>query len=237
MAAEVIVAVPNVALAVYAHPDDADVSCGGALAAWSARGCVVHLLVCASGDKGSSDPLVDPGDLVALRSREVDAASRALGIVEVHRLDRADGSLENEVGLRGDIVEVVRRVRPDTVVCPDPTAVFFGEHYFNHHDHRATGWATLDAVAPAASSPLYHPDRGAAHQVESVLLSGTLDPNVFVDISASLDAKADAILCHASQLDGSGEWFRSVVRERAEEAGRAAGVPYAEGFRRLRLTS
>lgn len=235
MAVEIVSDVPRVALAVYAHPDDADVSCGGSIAAWAAAGCEVHLLVCAAGDKGSTDASADADALVALRTLEVEAASLVLGIAEVHRLDRPDGTLENDEGLRADIVEVVRRVRPDTVVCPDPTAAFFGEHYFNHHDHRATGWATLDAVAPAAASPLYHRDRGPAHQVETVLLSGTLEANVFVDISASVEAKGDAIICHASQLEGGGEWFRSVVRERAEEAGRAAGVPFAEGFRRLRL--
>lgn len=236
MAAVLLTAVPSTALAVYAHPDDADVSCGGTLASWAAARCAVHLLICTVGDKGSSDPRTDPEALVARRVEEVDKASKALGLTAVHRLGRRDGTLENDESLRAEIVGIVRQVRPDTVVCPDPTAVLFGEHYFNHHDHRVVGWAALDAVAPAASSPLYHPDRGAAHQVRLVLLSGTLEPSVFVDVSASVDAKADAIVCHASQVGETGEWFRTVVRERAEEAGRAAGVRYAEGFRRLALT-
>ena len=48
--------------------------------------------------------------------------------------------------------------------------------------------------------------------------------------------KAEALLCHESQLAETGEWLRQVVRQRAEDAGRAAGVRYAEGFRLLRLT-
>ncbi len=126
-------------------------------------------------------------------------------------------------------------LKPDVVVCPDPEAVFFGQSYFNHRDHRIVGWATLDAVAPAAANPHYFPTAGPAHQVECVYLSGTLAPDVWVDISATVDDKAEALLCHQSQLGETGEWLRTAVRERAEEAGRAAGVAYAEGFRRLSL--
>ncbi|MEO6120800.1 MAG: PIG-L family deacetylase, partial [Acidimicrobiales bacterium] len=99
----------------------------------------------------------------------------------------------------------------------------------------SVGWATLDAVAPAASSPHYFPDAGPAHQVEAVYLSGTLDPDVWVDISRFIEAKAEALLCHKSQMAETGEWLRQVVRQRAEEEGRAVGVDHAEGFRLLRL--
>src|SRR5207302_351117 len=75
----------------------------------------------------------------------------------------ADGELDNTSELRRQIVTTIRRVRPDAVVCPDPTAVFFGDRYFNHHDHREVGWATLDAVAPAASNPHYFPNAGPVH--------------------------------------------------------------------------
>src|SRR5207253_200970 len=57
-----------------------------------------------------------------------------------------------------------------------------------------------------------------------------------VDLPATLDVKLEAVLCHRSQLTETGEWLRTVIRERAEEGGRQAGVRYAEGFRRLRLT-
>jgi len=111
----------------------------------------------------------------------------------------------------------------------------FGQHYFNHRDHRVVGFATLDAVAPAASNPRYFPDAGPAHHVASVYLSGTLEPDVWIDITASIDAKAEALLCHESQLGETDEWLRTVVRQRAEEGGRQAGVRFAEGFRRLLL--
>ncbi len=226
---------PATALAVYAHPDDAEVSCGGALAAWCSAGSEVHLLVCTRGDKGSPDPRTDARELVARRAGEVDEAAAVLGLASVRRLGRPDGELENDVATRSEIVAVVRSVRPDTVLCPDPLAVFFEEGYFNHHDHRVAGWATLDAVAPAAASPLYFPERGEAHQVRTLLLSGSLEPNVLVDISSSIEAKVAAILCHRSQLGEGGEWSRAVVEERAADAGALVGVGFAEAFRRLVL--
>lgn len=233
--AELVDRIPGRALAIYAHPDDADVSCGGTLAAWARGGCEVHLVVCTTGDKGTTSKGTDPGELVVRRAREVLEASKLLGLSSVRRLEIPDGKVENSASLRGELVGLVRLLRPEIVLCPDPTAVLFGEHYFNHRDHREAGWAALDALSPAASSPLYFPERGEPHQVGVVLLSGTLEPVVFVDITATIDLKADAIGCHASQLGEAGEWFRTVVRERAEEAGRQAGVRFAEGFRRLRL--
>jgi LmbE family N-acetylglucosaminyl deacetylase len=117
--------------------------------------------------------------------------------------------------------------------------VFFGDRHFNHLDHRVTGWATLDAVAPAAGNPLYFPEQIAeglaVHEVRTVYLSGTLEPNCWVDVSASIERKIDALLCHESQLVEPGEWFRSFVREQAADAGRPVGLTTAEAFRRLRL--
>ena len=46
--------------------------------------------------------------------------------------------------------KVLGALRPEVVIGPDPTAVFFGDGYVNHVDHRTIGWTLLDAVAPAA---------------------------------------------------------------------------------------
>ncbi len=226
---------PERVLAVYAHPDDADVSCGGTLARWASEGATVEVVVCAAGDKGSSDPAVVPEELATRRSGEVARASQALGLAGHHLLGHFDGDLENDSLLRREIVTLVRALRPDVVVCPDPTAVFFGSSYLNHRDHRIVGWATLDAVAHEARSPHYFPDSGAAHRVDEVWLSGSLEPDTWIDIASSIDAKTAALRCHESQVSEAGEWLRTFVQERAEEAGRQAGVRYAEGFRRLTL--
>jgi len=233
--AELVETVPASALAVYAHPDDAEVSCGGTLARWSAAGAVVHVCICTQGDKGSSDPAANPPDLAARRRTEVNAAAEVLGLAGHHHLDVPDGELEETPELRGRIVALIRQLRPEVVIAPDPTAVFFGQHYVNHRDHRVVGWATLDAVAPAASSPHYFPQAGPPHRVETLYLSGTLDPNVWIDISRTIESKVAAVACHASQVGEPGEWLRTVVQERAEEAGRVARVGYAESFRRVLL--
>lgn len=233
--AELLTSIPRRVLAVYAHPDDSDVSCGGSLARWADAGSEVHLLVCALGDKGSTDRETDVGDLVRKRFDELNGAQEVLRVTSVESLGHRDGELENDLELRKEIVRAIRAVKPDALVCPDPLAVFFGEHYYNHRDHRIVGWAALDAASPAASSPLYFPDAGPPFGVEVAYLSGSLEPNVYVDISQTIDRKTDAIMCHASQLGEAGESFRQVFYERAEEAGRSVGVHFAEAFRRIRL--
>jgi LmbE family N-acetylglucosaminyl deacetylase len=74
------------------------------------------------------------------------------------------------------------------------------------------------------------------HEVETVLLSGTLEPSVWVDVSSTIEDKAAAVSCHRSQFADQGEWAARAVRQRASEDGRQAGVAFAEGFRRLRLS-
>lgn len=231
--------VPARVLAVYGHPDDPEISAGGTLASWAAAGSEVWLLLTARGDKGTTDPEADRDALVAERRRETRAAVALLGLAGARFLDHDDGELTDDVALRAEICAVVRELQPDAVLCPDPTAVFFGDSYFNHRDHRITGWATLDAIAPAAGYPHYFPEQLAAglgvHQVDRVYLSGTLEPNCWIDISDQLERKIDALFCHGTQLADAGDWFREFLRARAEEGGHAAGVRYAEGFRCLRL--
>lgn len=228
--------IPARALAVYSHPDDPEVACGGTLARWVASGCEVLVVVACAGEKGASDLAADPSALAIRRAEEVRAAAVALGVAEVVLWGHPDGELDRVGDLRESLVGVIRTFRPEVVVGPDPTAVFFGDGYVNHVDHRTLGWALLDAVAPAASSPLYHPERGPAHQVATLLLSGTLEPDVWVDIAGSLGAKVEALFCHRSQLPpDAGDWLADFVRSRAEDDGRRGGTAFAEGFRRLRF--
>ncbi|HTL85472.1 MAG TPA: PIG-L deacetylase family protein [Acidimicrobiia bacterium] len=230
---------PQRVLAVYAHPDDPEISAGGTLARWADAGAEVHVLVTTRGDKGTNDPDADLDALARLRVEETAAAAEVLGVAGHQHLDYPDGEIEDNKELRQALVRAVRTVRPDVVLCPDPTAVFFGDGYVNHRDHRVTGWTMLDAVAPAAGNPHYFPELRAegldTHHVREVYLSGTLEPNVWVDISTTLERKIDALFCHASQLVETGEWFREFLRESAIAAGRAAGVRYAEAFRRLQF--
>ena len=226
---------PGIVLAVYAHPDDADVGCGGTLARWAKGGTVVHLIVCTDGGKGTTELRVQPKKLAAERASELEASSALIGLTSVDNLGFRDGELTDSDEFRRTLVARVRELRPDVVCGHDPTAIFFGQDYFNHRDHRILGLTLLDAVAPAAALPHYFPDAGPPHQVATVLLSGTLEPDDWVDVSDTIETKAAAVECHRSQFAGQNGWAGEAVRRRAAEEGRRAGVAYAEGFRRLSL--
>ncbi len=226
---------PRCAMAIYAHPDDADVAAGGLLAQWSGEGCEVHLVVVCNGAKGSHAPTADEGSLRDIRGDELQLAADLLGASSVISLDRPDGEVSNDEELRATLVGLIRRYRPDVVLGPDPTATFFAGVYVNHRDHRETGWALLDAVAPAAAMPLYFPDRGEPHQVRQLLLSGTHEPDIVADVTRTIDTKVKAVLAHTSQLAGDAEAIRELVYGRAEQAGRPINVEFGEAFRSVEL--
>ena len=233
--AEIVDDVPAVALAVYAHPDDPDVAAGGTLARWAAAGSTVHVCICADGDKGSEDPSVRARDLVAIRRGETAAAGQILGVAEHHWLGLPDGEVEDGPELRQRIVSLVRgssrtrwwrRTRPQ---CSSASTTSTTGITWSRDGPLST------ALSPAAGNPHYFPAAGPVDKVEVLYLSGTLEPDVWVDISTTIDTKAAAVACHTSQISESGEWLRGVVRQRAEEAGREVGVRFAEGFRRIQL--
>ena len=234
-------ATPERALAIYAHPDDAEVACAGTLAGWARGGAEVHVVCVCRGEKGAAT-LVDADALAGTRARESKAAAAILGVASWSTLGRNDGEVEDDDALRAELVALIRRVRPQVVIGGDPTAVFFGSGYFNHRDHRVVGWAVLDAVSPGAASPNYFPNAGPAHRVNEVLLTGSLEPDHWIDISDTLEDKVASLLCHESQLgDGTelgadGALVAEMVADRAADVGRAVGASHAEGFRRLLLT-
>ena len=226
---------PQTAMAIYAHPDDADVAAGGLLAQWSSEGCAVHLVVICDGAKGSHVAKADSASLRGARREELQFAADLIGAASVLGLDRPDGEVVNDEKLREELVGLIRTYRPEVVLGPDPTATFFGGVYVNHRDHRETGWALLDAVAPAAAMPLYFPRKGPPHQVQQLLLSGTHEPDVVADITRTIDTKVKAVLAHASQLAGDDGAIRDMVYARAEQAGRPVGVGFGEAFRCVEL--
>lgn len=226
---------PGVVLAIYAHPDDAEVAAGGTLARWASSGAAVYVCVCAQGDKGSLDPLVVPATLVESRKFESAKASEILGLDGRYWLGHSDGEFENTAQLRAQLVGLIRKLKPHVVLAPDPTAVFFGQTYVNHRDHRVVGWAVIDAVCPAASNPHYFPGEGPPYAVSKLFLSGTLEPDVWVDVTDSIDAKVSAVICHASQIGERRDLVRSSVLRRASDAGHRAGTRFAEGFRQVVL--
>src|SRR5687768_13609680 len=87
---------PARVLAIYAHPDDLEISCGGALVRWSAAGGSTHLLTCTQGDKGTIDTAVEPQILAERRAAEAEAAAKVLGADSHDSLGYPDGELEND---------------------------------------------------------------------------------------------------------------------------------------------
>jgi len=231
---------PGPALAVFAHPDDAEISAGGTLARWVDEGREVHLLVLTNGDRGSDDPSVDRAELARTGLTETEDAARLLGLASTTVLGTHDGELENTPQVRAAIALVVRRVRPSTVLTCDPTAWFFGNRYFNHSDHRTAGAVTLDAIYPGAGNPHFFTEQLAeglaTWNVPEVWMGWTLEPSHYQDITGFMDVKLKALAEHRSQVQGGlFGFFEEWLPTEAEENGRRIGVQHAEAFRVLTL--
>lgn len=229
---------PKRILAITAHPDDADVHAGGTLARWVDEGHDVRLLVVTSGDKGHDDPSMKREDVVALRRAEQHAAARCLGVQQVTFLDFEDGELAwAGPRLVEELTRWIRKERPDTVLTLDPYAGAPGyATYQLHPDHRAVGFAVLDAVYFRAPGPLYYPAHRAAglapHRVREVWLIMGDHHDEIVDITRTFDRKLQAVRAHASQW-GRHPDLEGMLRGRAERLGRPRGLQLAEGFKRL----
>ncbi len=222
--------VPGRVLAIFAHPDDAEIAAGGTLASWASQGTEVRLVLCTLGDKGSRAD--DSPEAVALRrSHEASNAAARLGVGSLVTLGYPDGEVTNESSIRRRIVGQIREFEPEVVICPDPTTVYFAGGYYNHRDHREVGWAALDSAFPAARLPKYFPEEGRPHSVGLCLLSGTLFPDVLVDISGGLRAKIEAVAEHSSQLEYGVEWLGTALSRRAEDVAKGSGLKYGECFR------
>jgi LmbE family N-acetylglucosaminyl deacetylase len=223
-------------LAVFAHPDDAEISAGGTLARWAKEGRAVHLLVLTNGDRGSENPLQDRAELARIRVAETEAAGQVLGLAGCKVLGVHDGELENSIEVRDQIVREIRRIRPAIVLTCDPTTWFYGNRYFNHADHRTAGAAALDSVFPAAGNPLFFSEQLAeglqAWKVPEAWLAWTIQPNHDQDITGFMETKIAALAAHRSQVEGDLlGFFDQWLPLEAEEAGRRIGVKHAEPFR------
>lgn len=230
---------PKRVAVIVAHPDDAEFLCAGTVARWASEGNDVSYVLLTSGDKGSSDPAVTPEQLVATREAEQRTACDVLGVGALVFLRRSDATLVPDLDLRRDIVRVIRQLRPDVVICQDPTVRWVDQSYLNHPDHRAAGEATLDAVYPAARDRMTFPELLAEglepHKVREVYLGGAKEPDVWVDITETIEAKLASLRAHASQM---GDWDpEEMVRgwARDEAARNPAGGEYAESYKYFKL--
>jgi LmbE family N-acetylglucosaminyl deacetylase len=238
------ISAPATALAIGAHPDDVEFGCGATLAKWSDLGCVVHLLVCTDGSKGTWDPDADLAELVALRQVEQRTAAKALGATgEVVFLGWPDGELASDLRQRWQVAYWIRLLRPDVVVGHDPW-----KRYRLHPDHRHAGFLTVDGVV-AARDPHFFPEQAIAHHRPSALLLFEADEPDHVEAvgETHLARKLDALESHRSQLRstmdvtaGEGpertaqlDAFRSRVRSRLADHGAFGDVPLGEAFKAI----
>jgi Uncharacterized proteins, LmbE homologs len=221
-------------MVIAAHPDDAEFGPAGTAARWIDAGSEGWLVCCTSGDQGGEDPDADPLALAAVREAEQRAAAAIIGYTGVTFLHQPDGALANDLALREQLVREIRTFRPDAVLATDPDTIFYKNGGINHTDHRAAGIAAVDAVYPAARNPMAFPWLArsglAAHKVRRLYLFWSDRSDTWVDISATLERKIDALRAHATQIHDP-EGLAARIRTWAGEEAATIGATAAEGLR------
>ena len=214
-------------LVVTAHPDDVDFGSAGTVATFVSQGVEVSYCILTDGDAGGFDPSVPRSEIAGIRQAEQRAAAAALGVADVTFLGYPDGALYVTHELRRDITRVIRRVRPQRVLCSSPERNYL-RIYASHPDHLAAGEATLCAVYPDARNPFAHPSLAEegleAWTVPEVWVMGgpAGAPATYVDITDAFDKKVEALRCHVSQVSQF-EDLAGFLRQWAAGTAQAAG--------------
>lgn len=218
-------------LLIAAHPDDPEFGCGGTIAKWAAAGKQITYVLLTSGDKGSKDPHVHPGQLATQREAEQRAAARALGVQQVIFLRHPDGLLENNLDLRRQLAGLIRKHKPHILVAIDPW-----RRYQLHPDHRAAGFAALDGFWAAREWHIFPEQLDADEEpwrIKELYLFWTDYIDYWEDITETIDKRIAALACHVSQVGTDRQKLDERIRERVKKAGEEAGFEYAEGMKRL----
>jgi LmbE family N-acetylglucosaminyl deacetylase len=223
---------PKTLMAIMAHPDDIDFGSSGSVAKWCSEGWTVYYVLTTSGDKGTHEPGISGQELAAIREAEQREAARVLGVKEVFFLGIEDGFVEPTAELRERLVWLFRTYKPDVVLTWDGF-----RPSFNHNDHRNTGIVVRDALFPATRDRLYfpqHAEEGLGEwRVNELLLVGSADPNYFVDVSAFIEKKADAILAHRSQVQSHDR--DELIKQMRSRGRRRGGRGLVESFKRVHM--
>ena len=212
-------------LAIAAHRDDVEQTCGGTLLKMKSLGVSTAILDLTQGEAGTRGSAED-------RAREAANAAEILGAVWREALDIPDGRVENTYANRLKIVSVLRRVRPRVVILPYWTA--------RHPDHANTATLGYEACFLSGLAKL---DTGTApHRPFKIIyasLYADVRPSFVVDITPHIEERHRALMAYTSQYanqqQGSGLFVpEEEIRERtfsvARHYGLLAGVRYAEPF-------
>ena len=235
---EIVTEVPDKAMVIFAHPDDAEIGSGGVIAKWVAAGCEVTYVLCTNGDSGTADRSLSSADLAERRAVEQRAAADFMGVKHVVMLGYADGELEDTRAFLGDVVRALRRYRPHTVFVHDP----YRTKGFQHRDHRKAGMVTTDAVYPFARDHLHFPEQITReglepHKVRELWYWGMDEPGIIVDVTGSIDRQIAALVRHESQMPGfnvpPGETIGQRVKRNAADHATGYDFEYGAVFRRL----
>ena len=226
---------PEKAMVIIPHPDDAEGGCGGTVGKWIQEGTEVVFVLCTNGDKGTSDPEMTSEKLAAIREVEQADAANTLGVKDVIYLRYPDGGLEDTELFRSQVTKEIRRFKPDVILAVDP----YRRISHTHRDHRKSGQVAIDAAFPYARDFLHYPEHISegleTHKVGDVLMWGTEEADVFIDITDTIDLKINALKKHVSQVGGGDRDVAKFVKERASQVGKDLDMPYAEAFRRIKF--
>ncbi|MCF6278215.1 MAG: PIG-L family deacetylase [Anaerolineales bacterium] len=214
-------------LVIAAHPDDEALGCGGVIARHAAEGEAVHVLVVTR-----AGPPLFCEETVAETWQEMRKAHAILGVRKMHALNFPAPKLDTVPGhaLADSIQHVIAEVRPETVYVHHSGDI--------HLDHQAVYKATLVAARPINACPV---KRILCYETlsETEWASSVGDyafvPNVFIDISATLEIKLEAMACYQSQLrEQPHSRSLGTLRALAELRGNTVGVDAAEAFMLVR---
>ncbi len=226
-------------LAVFAHPDDAALLCGGALTRAAIEGRRVGALDLTRGEAGSAGT-------PELRATEAARAAEVMGLAIRRNAGLPDSQLTNSHDARVVVANLIRELRPRVVVT----------HWKEgrHPDHRVAAALTYDA-AFLAGLKNFGREQGStlpAHRPQVVVYAtafrGDAEPPTFViDITDAIDTKLEAVACYASQFEGkkrAGEVLPGgmrplpdQIRAHAARTGARIGVEYGEPFRVMETTA
>lgn len=214
-------------LAIFAHRDDAELTCGGTLAKLARTGKRTGILDLTQGEVGTRGS-------AELRADEASHAAAKLGVTMRENLELPDAAICNSHEARRELAIVLRRLRPQIVITHAQQG--------RHPDHRVTAELVRDACFLAGLKKL-EPTH-AAHRPRKILhaISYREDyqkPTFVVDISDDFETKLAAIACYKSQFEGevqsgeiypNGEPLADVIRHHAAHYGTLIRRKYGEPF-------
>ncbi len=238
-------------LAVFAHPDDESLACGGTLARLADCGATVVVMSASHGERGGPTGPVRDDALGRKRAVELQNAVRVLGVSRLIVWDHPDGDMRwsHVTEFHADLVLFMRRHRPDAVITFDEDGLYWHLDHVGVYERTTAAVRSLGADAP----PLYYttmargmmpefveaarrrgwsaPQKGFWSLVPEVFGIGAEAPTISVDVSDWVIPKLTALQCHHSQMGDDGHPFAHVDEA---EARRLLGTEY---FRRADIPS